>query len=221
MAPDNALPTTRPRGRAREAKANDLSVLQAAREVFAELGYSAPMSAVAERAGVGVASIYRRYPSKDSLVRDLRLLALQQVTDLAVEAAEAEPGAAVRTFLESHILRVTGPLVSAYGRDAGLGPEVDAASDRLHVALDALVARDAGTGATPADYSAADLMVGLTHLRTALPAGRERRVEIHLRQLDVYLAGLRASAADPSAVRGESMGWPEWVALNSVSPPRP
>lgn len=221
MATDDGTPALRPRGRAREAQANDQSVLEAARDVFAELGYSAPMAAVAERAGVGVASIYRRYPSKDSLVHDLRLLALQQVTELAVDAARSEPGTAVRAFLENHLRRTAGPLISTFGRDAGLSPEVDAASERLRVALDALVARDAGTGVIPSDYSAADLMIGLTHLRTALPADRARQVELHLRQLDIYLAGLRASAADPAAVRGASMSWAEWVTLNTVSPRRP
>ncbi|WP_395244431.1 TetR/AcrR family transcriptional regulator [Agromyces sp. MMS24-K17] len=217
MDPDGSAATSsRPRGRAREARENDTTVLEAARAVFAEHGDGAPMSAIADRAGVGVASIYRRYPSKDLLVRALRLLALQQATDLAVDATAAEPGAAVRGFLERHIRQAPGLLLTTFGQQLGLGPEVDASADRLRLALDALVARDAGTGALPADYTAAELMSALTHLRPALPTSRDRRVEIHLRQLDAYLAGLRAAAADPSILRGEPMQWSEWLALNSA-----
>src|SRR5215207_5147896 len=57
-------------GRRAEAARNDARILDAAREVFvADPG--APIAAVAERAGVGVASLYRRYPSKEHLLQRL------------------------------------------------------------------------------------------------------------------------------------------------------
>lgn len=210
--------TIRPRGRAREARENDGSVLDAARQVFAEQGYGAPMAAIAQRAGVGVASIYRRYPSKDSLVHDLRLLALQQVTEMAAEAASAEPGAALRTFLQEHTARASSPIISTFGRATGVSADVEAAADRLRVALESLLARDADTGVIPNGYTAGELMVAVIFLRTPLPTTRERQVEIQLRQVDIYLAGLRASASDPAVVRGAPMGWSEWLKLNGVTP---
>src|SRR3954453_8988971 len=62
--------TGRPRGRQAEAARNDKVILDAAREVFMrEPG--APISAVAEHAGVGMGALYRRYSGKEELLRTL------------------------------------------------------------------------------------------------------------------------------------------------------
>jgi AcrR family transcriptional regulator len=57
-------------GRRREAARNDIEILAAAREVFLA-DPSAPISAVADRAKVGMSALYRRYASKDDLLREL------------------------------------------------------------------------------------------------------------------------------------------------------
>src|ERR1700744_6726922 len=57
-------------GRRQEAARNDVEILTAAREVFLD-DPSAPVSAVAARANVGISALYRRYASKDDLLREL------------------------------------------------------------------------------------------------------------------------------------------------------
>jgi AcrR family transcriptional regulator len=57
-------------GRRREAARNDVGILDAARAVFLE-DPSAPVSAVAAQAKVGISALYRRYPSKEDLLREL------------------------------------------------------------------------------------------------------------------------------------------------------
>ena len=57
-------------GRGRQASLNDDLILDAARQVFLA-DPSAPVSAVAERAGVGMSALYRRYPSKNDLLQSL------------------------------------------------------------------------------------------------------------------------------------------------------
>src|ERR1044072_205262 len=52
-----------------DALRNRRRILEAARVVFAEHGIDAPMATVARRAGVGVATLYRRFPTRDALVR--------------------------------------------------------------------------------------------------------------------------------------------------------
>ncbi|MEY9940828.1 TetR/AcrR family transcriptional regulator [Streptacidiphilus sp. MAP5-3] len=79
--------TTNGGGRLRvDARRNLESVLRAAREVFGELGYGAPMEEVARRAGVGVGTVYRRFPSKEVLVRRI---ASEEVVWLTTQAREA------------------------------------------------------------------------------------------------------------------------------------
>ena len=80
------------RGRQAEARRNDLVVLEAARDVFTAQGAGAPVSAVAERAGVGMGTLYRRYGSKAELLQHLCLLAMEQALAAADEALAALAG---------------------------------------------------------------------------------------------------------------------------------
>lgn len=210
------------RGRAREAQSNDGSILQAAREVFYEYGWGAPMSEIAARAGIGVASIYRRYPSKPVLVNALRMLALEQVIDLAdTSAATAgtpgHPDSAVEIFLRRNIVESSAPLVSTFGRHMETNPEIDVLADRLETALESVIAVDRRLKLIPEHYGPADIMLTITHLRPNLAVSRQRSNEIHLRELDYVLHGLRAVAADGSAVAGSPSSWQEWLQLNSTN----
>jgi AcrR family transcriptional regulator len=76
-------------GRRAQAARNDRRILEAAREVFvADPG--APISAVAKQAGVGISALYRRYASKEELLRKLCADGLQEYV-AAAEAALADP----------------------------------------------------------------------------------------------------------------------------------
>ncbi|MBC9943716.1 helix-turn-helix transcriptional regulator [Leucobacter sp. cx-328] len=222
------------RGRAREARDNDRILLQAAREVFAQRGWQAPMSAVAEHAGIGIASIYRRFPSKDDLVLRLRSLALCEVIEVArasltgvvatepltpglAKAVEAHQGvSAVARFLRLHITMATGPLTVGSWRQALTSPEIEQNTGELRSALDALIAHDAEAGYVPQNFTAADLMLGVVHLRPNLPTSIERATEIHTRHLELYLLGLAATAATPSLVSGFGATWNEWLSFHTV-----
>ena len=74
-------------GRQGEARRNDLAVLEAARDVFTAHGADAPISAVAERAGVGMGTLYRRYGSKTELLQRLCVLAMEQALAAADDGA--------------------------------------------------------------------------------------------------------------------------------------
>ncbi|WP_441250855.1 TetR/AcrR family transcriptional regulator [Kitasatospora sp. McL0602] len=69
-----------------DARRNLESVLRAARQVFGELGYDAPMEEVARRAGVGVGTVYRRFPSKEVLVQRI---AAEEVAWLTTQARDS------------------------------------------------------------------------------------------------------------------------------------
>src|SRR3982751_3561919 len=78
-------------GRAQQAARNDEVILAAAREVFLA-DHRAPISAVAERAGVGISALYRRYAGKEDLLRTLCHDGLRRFIAEAEQAQENEDG---------------------------------------------------------------------------------------------------------------------------------
>lgn len=96
-----------------DAQRNLEHVLRAAREVFGELGYGAPMEDVARRAKVGVGTVYRRFPSKDVLVRRIAEEETSRLTDQARTALgqEEEPWSALSRFLRTSVASGAGRLL--------------------------------------------------------------------------------------------------------------
>ncbi|MFB7211987.1 TetR/AcrR family transcriptional regulator [Streptomyces sp. NPDC056255] len=96
-----------------DAQRNLEHVLRAAREVFGELGYGAPMEDVARRARVGVGTVYRRFPSKDVLVRRIAEEETARLTDQARTALgqEDEPWSALSRFLRTSVASGAGRLL--------------------------------------------------------------------------------------------------------------
>src|SRR3954454_7232844 len=97
---------TRLSGRRAQAARNDERILQAARDVYIA-DRSAPIADVAKRAGVGISALYRRYPSKDDLLRELCADGLRRYIG-AAEAALADGGDPWRAF-EGFMQRVVAP----------------------------------------------------------------------------------------------------------------
>lgn len=204
----------RPRGRQREADRNDARLMQAAREVFAERGWDAPVSEIARRAGVGMGSIYRRYPSKELLAQRMRIVGMEQLTTQArtALAEEPDPWAAFARFLRDALSAQGsgGPLLPLIGGRLPATDEVVHAADRMRAALDDLVASAHRAGVLRADFTAADIPLLLEHLTARMPVTGERATALHLRYLDLVLAGLRTSAADPpTALPGPAPHWTE------------
>jgi AcrR family transcriptional regulator len=79
---------TRRAPRQAEAERNDRALLEAAKKVIAEDGVHTSVATIADRAGVGIASLYRRYRTKDELFQRLCTLALEQWTAAAEEGLE-------------------------------------------------------------------------------------------------------------------------------------
>lgn len=94
-----------------DAIANRARLLNAARDAFAELGTSAEIKHIADRAGVGVGTIYRHFGSKEGLLHELVAEAVADFErQVGCSETNAEPVEALRTFLTA-LLRAT----DAYG----------------------------------------------------------------------------------------------------------
>ncbi len=108
-----------------DAQRNLEHVLRAAREVFGELGYGAPMEDVARRARVGVGTVYRRFPSKDVLVRRIAEEETTRLTDQARAALgqEDEPWSALSRFLRTSVASGAGRLLPPQVLRVGVADE--------------------------------------------------------------------------------------------------
>ncbi|EDY61626.1 MULTISPECIES: helix-turn-helix domain-containing protein [Streptomyces] len=118
-----------------DAQRNLEHVLRAAREVFGELGYGAPMEDVARRARVGVGTVYRRFPSKDVLVRRIAEEETSRLTDQARAALgqEDEPWSALSRFLRTSVASGAGRLLPPQVLRVGVADEVSDGYDATRV----------------------------------------------------------------------------------------
>jgi AcrR family transcriptional regulator len=184
------------RGRQAEAQRNDRRVLEAAREVFASCGADAPVSAVAERAGVGMGSLYRRYGSKADLLRHLCMLAMEQ----AIEAAEAgladeDAWSGLAGYVRACVGFGSGALATLAGTMQST-PQMWETSRRGRRLLDELVTRARQQGGLRADVTALDIawLIELFGRQGPnWPGTGDSSVRDRL--LAIALAGLRADGA--------------------------
>src|ERR1700738_3794268 len=78
-----------------DAERNRSRLVEAAHAVFAESGLSAPLEDIAERAGVGIATLYRRFPTRDDLIAatyEAKLAAFAEAVEEALKASDAWSG---------------------------------------------------------------------------------------------------------------------------------
>lgn len=176
-----------------DAQRNLERILEAARAVFAEEGLEASVADVARRAGVGTATIFRRFPTKDDLVAATLEQELEAVVVRARAAAEAEdPAAAIAEFFSG----VVGTFIEdrcfceANGGELFERPRMQELIGEVVAAVDQLLRRAKAAGAIRRDVVTEDIgflinavaHAGLTLERTAPGAWR--------RYVEIVLAGL-------------------------------
>jgi AcrR family transcriptional regulator len=145
------------RGRQAEARRNDLIVLEAARDVFTAQGAGAPISAVAERAGVGMGTLYRRYGSKTELLQRLCVLAMDQALAAADDALQAsDPWAGLEAYIRTCIELRSGALASLAGQ-VETTAEMRTTARRSMARTQEIVARAHRDGRLRADVTALDI----------------------------------------------------------------
>ena len=185
-------------GRQAEAARNDQLILDAARAVFIA-DPAAPVSEVAKRAGVGIAALYRRYPSKEDMLRKLSADGLNRYIAEAeqAQADDRDPWTAFAAFMERIVAADTHSLTQ---RLAGtFTPTEDlyrdaARAQELNVALFERV-REAG--AVRPDMVVDDIAWVLEMVAAIRLRDGQRTGELRARYLALLLDGLRAPGPDP------------------------
>jgi AcrR family transcriptional regulator len=183
-----------------DAQRNLELILEAARAVFAEEGLDASVADVAERAGVGTATIFRRFPTKDDLVEAVLAQELAAVAARARALAESDdPGAGIEQFMREAVeaFILDRCLCEASGGDLFDRPRLQELVAETTASVQLLLQRAQDAGAIRADVVAEDIgflinavsQAGLRLERTSPGTWR--------RYLDIQLDGLQADGARP------------------------
>jgi AcrR family transcriptional regulator len=180
-----------------DARRNRERILGAARDLFVEEGPDAPLEAVAARAGVGIATLYRRFPDRSALMRAVVGDVLERVAEEArlALAEEPDPFAALARYLHRALdLRVSAVVPALIGRISLVDEEIAPLREMSAQRMEMLIARAQAAGALRPDVSFGDIGPLLVRLARPLPGPLPRDLDDRLahRHLDLVLDGLRA-----------------------------
>lgn len=196
-------------GRRAQAARNDERILESARAVFVA-DPDAPIAAVAKHAGVGISALYKRYASKEELLRKICADGMQRFQD-EVEAAladEREAWTAFAGFMARAVEADTNSLTAALAGTFTPTEEMFGQAGRLAQLLDELFARTMQAGVLREDLAVHDLSYIFEQLAAIKTKDRERTVQLRRRYLGLFLDGIRRPAQhEPLA--GPAPGWAE------------
>jgi AcrR family transcriptional regulator len=205
-----------------DAERNRQRILAAAADVFTERGFEATLDEVARRAGVGVGTVYRRFPDKAALAEALFTDRIDALVALA-ERAQREPDAwaALVTFLEQAAemlasdrgLRQLLMYAAAQGYD-----RVEYARDRMRPAVDCLVKRAQAEGRVRGDLAATDIPLIEFMLGAAAEYTRYVRPGVWRRYLALILDALGPARAGTSVLPEPELSPAEMVEVLNSNP---
>ncbi|MGW0755522.1 TetR/AcrR family transcriptional regulator [Streptomyces sp. NPDC002814] len=186
---------TRPRA---DALRNRERIVTAAREMFTEFGPDVPLDEIARRAGVGNATVYRNFPDREALVREVVCSVMDRTAEAAHQAL-AETGDAfealerfVHAAADERISALCPMISSAFDQHH---PDLVAARERVEQLIAEVMERAQKAGQLRSDVAVGDVMLAVAQLSRP-PAGvgcmsLDRFVHRHLQ---LFLDGLRAPA---------------------------
>jgi AcrR family transcriptional regulator len=220
MARSRQLPASRPLRR--DAEQNRQRILRAAAEVFTARGLQASLDDVARQAGVGVGTVYRRFPDKESLAEALfeeRMEALVRLAELAL--AEPDSWVGLVSFLENAAGLLAADrglreilMFASYGRD-----RVGRARDRLQPVVTQVVERAQRDGKLRSDFNPCDVPFIQFMLSGAAEYAEHVRPEVWRRYLALIIDGMRPGREEVSPLPVPALTPEEMVALmRSVRP---
>lgn len=178
-----------------DARENRERILAAAEEVFGTQGAAGSTEEVARRAGVGHATVFRHFPTKEELIEATLLRHFDRLTDQALAiAATPDPATGWRTLLRTMI--ETGATKLTLGTMLPAKPSTAAidASDRLKAAVSEVLRQAQNSGAVRPSATVEEvylLIRGLAQASATMPP----HPETLSRAIDIVLSGLSQPAA--------------------------
>ncbi|MFF2997888.1 TetR/AcrR family transcriptional regulator [Streptomyces sp. NPDC057950] len=200
MTPSASREDGRPRLRADAARNRD-QILAAARSAFRELGTAAPLDEIARRAGVNIATLYRRFADRDALIRQVVVdgftLVLRTVRR-AVDTSARDPLSAIGEFLLTLVDEREMLVLPLIGGPVTDDPEAAALQREIVAALEELLATARAQGVIRPDATAVDLIAtGALSCRPLPHLPVEQASALAARHVRIFLDGLRPDGARP------------------------
>jgi AcrR family transcriptional regulator len=157
-----------------DALANQERVLAAAVTAVLREGRQVPMSTIAADAGVGIGTLYRRYPNREALLEALTLRAFRLVLECAENAENLnQPGlGTLSSFLDRVISHADQLVLPLHGGPIPTAAETLAARSSVHQALQRILDRGRRDGTIRADVTTRDIIVLTAMLAQQLPNNR-------------------------------------------------
>jgi AcrR family transcriptional regulator len=179
-----------------DAQRNRERLIDVAKAAFAEAGPDVSLEEIARRAGVGIGTLYRHFPTRDAIVEAVYRRAVQQLADSAQRLLDNRPPIeALREWLKLFVdyMATKKVIAPALGSMAG-GASALYESSGVHMrsAVDRLVAAAIAAGDIRTDVEAADVMQALVGF--ALSASGPDWEARTLRLIDILMDGLRRPA---------------------------
>jgi AcrR family transcriptional regulator len=194
--PDAALPSERPLRR--DAERNRQRILDAARVVFAERGLRGSHDDIAREAGVGVGTVYRRFPDKELLIDALFEARIEEIADVARAAVDApDPWEALVGFLmRTQELQSQDRGLKEIVLGGSRGAERAVAARSLIAPLAAqILQRAKNAGVVRSDIELTDLPLIQLAIGTIAESSRDIAPDVWRRLMTVLIDGLRAECA--------------------------
>jgi AcrR family transcriptional regulator len=196
QADETSADVTGDRPLRRDAERNRQRILAAAAEVFTERGLDVTLDEVARAAGVGIGTVYRRFPDKESLVSELFRDRVDALVTVAEEAcAMPDPWQGLVSYLEFAAAAMAGDLglrqlmmFGTYDRD-----QVCYARDRMRPVLTKLVERAQASGDLRRDFQATDVKMIAFMLASIAEYAASVTPQVWRRYLALLFDGLRPS----------------------------
>lgn len=189
-----------------DARRNREQIISAAREVFLEQGPHAPLEEIARRAGVGIATLYRRFPDRHTLAQQVVLENLA-LTGAEMDRAIAEHPDAwgaltqlIRRLVDLRIGAFMPVLAPNLKEDLrGEGGALKARRNQLLERMERLIRTAQQEGQLRQGITPVDIALGVIKLSRPLPVIGDELNELMIeRQLELFLGGLHAVALDAS-----------------------
>jgi AcrR family transcriptional regulator len=193
-----------------DARDNRRRLLEAACDAFIERGPSAPLDEIARRAGTGIATLYRRFPDRQALIREVVLDALERTIEEARQAAgeEPDPFRALARYMHRAIDVRTAAVFSALLAEIPFDDEeITRAREAGPATVQALVDAAHQAGTLRPDVTAGDIGMLIVRLSRPLPGGFPPTTNTSLshRHLDLLIDGLRSAARQPAQLGGPAL----------------